>query len=161
MIVISDTSCIGYLIIIDKLSLLKDNFSKIIIPETVHKEILQLSSKYNLREYLHSNWINVNRITNKKLFNELLQKVDEGESEAIVLSQEIHADLLLIDERKGTEIARSLGIKTIGLLGVLLLAKERKIIPLVQPILEELTKNIIFRINKILYKNILQEANEL
>ena len=53
MIVISDTSCIGYLIIIDKLFLLKDNFSEIIIPQTVHKEILQLSSQYDLSEYLH------------------------------------------------------------------------------------------------------------
>ena len=161
MIVISDPSCIGYLIIIDKLSLLRDNFSKIIIPQTVHEEILQLSSQYNLREYLHSNWITVNTIINNKLFNELLQKVDEGESEAIVLSQEIYADLLLINEQKGTELARSLGIKTIGLPGVLLLAKERKIIPPVQRISEELTRNTTFRINKILYNNILQEANEL
>ena len=94
------------------------------------------------------------------MFNELLKKVDEGESEAIVLSQEAHADLLLIDERKGTEIARSLGIKTIGLLGVLLLSKENNIIPFVQPVLEELTTHTTFRINKTLYTNILQQANE-
>ncbi len=126
MIVISDTSCIGYLIIIDKLFLLKDNFSKIIIPQIVHKEILQFSKQCDLSEYLHSDWISVNGITNNKLFTELLKKIDEGESEAIVLSQELHAVLLLIDEQKGTEIARSFGIKTIGLLGVLLLAKEKR-----------------------------------
>jgi predicted nucleic acid-binding protein len=160
MIVISDTSCIKYLIIIDKLFLLKDNFFEIIIPQTVHKEILQLSSPYDLSEYLHANWITVKSISNNKLFNELLKKVDEGESEAIVLSQEAHADLLLIDERKGTEIARSLGIKTIGLLGVLLLSKEKNIIPFVQPVLEELTTHTTFRINKTLYTNILQQANE-
>ncbi len=37
MIVVRDTSCIGYLIIIDKLFLLKENFSKIIVPQIVHK----------------------------------------------------------------------------------------------------------------------------
>ena len=145
MIVISDTSCIGYLIIIDKIFLLRDNFSKIFIPQIVHKEILQLSEKYDLSKYLHSDWISINTIKNTNLYNELLKKVDEGESEAIVLSQEIHADLLLIDERKGTEIARSFGIRTIGLLGVLLLSKQKKLIPLVQPILDELIANTTFR----------------
>lgn len=161
MIVISDTSCIGYLIIIDRLFLLKDNFFEIVIPQTVHKEVLQLSEKYDLSKYLHSDWISISTIKNNNLYNELLKIVDEGESEAIVLSQEIHADLLLIDERKGTEIARSLGIRTIGLLGVLLLSKQKKIIPLVQPILDELITNTTFRITEILYTNVLKQANEL
>ncbi len=161
MIVVSDTSCIGYLIIIDRLFLLKDNFSEIVIPQTVHKEVLQLSEKYDLSRYLHSDWISIETIKNNKLYNELLKVVDEGESEAIVLSQEIHADLLLIDERKGTEIARSFGIRTIGLLGVLLLSKQKKLIPLVQPILDELIANTTFRITKILYTNVLKQAHEL
>ena len=161
MIVISDTSCIGYLIIIDKLILLKENFSKIIVPEIVHKEILQLSSKYDVNRYLKAEWITSRPITNNRLYKELLSQVDEGESEAIVLSQEIHADLLLIDERKGTEVARSFGIRTIGLLGVLLLSKQKKLIPLVQPILHELIANTTFRITKILYTNVLKQANEL
>jgi len=161
MIVISDTSCIGYLIIIDKLFLLKENFSKIIVPQAVHKEILQLSEEYDLSKYLNSEWITSIAITNNRLYNELLKQVDEGESEAIVLSKEINADLLLIDERKGTILARSLGIKTIRLLGVLLLSKTKKIIPLVQPILDELIANATFRIDKILYTNVLKQANEL
>ena len=161
MIVISDTSCLGYLIIIDKLILLKENFSKIIVPEIVHKEILQLSSKYDVNRYLKAEWITSRPITNNRLYKELLSQVDEGESEAIVLSQEIHADLLLIDERKGTEVARSFGIRTIGLLGVLLLSKQKKLIPLVQPILHELISNTTFRITKILYTNVLKQANEL
>ncbi|HXS56274.1 MAG TPA: DUF3368 domain-containing protein [Hanamia sp.] len=140
---------------------MKDNFSDIIIPQIVHNEILQLSEKYDLSKYLHSDWITINAIKNNKLFNQLLKKVDEGESEAIVLSQEIHADLLLIDERKGTELARSFGISTIGLLGVLLLSKEQKIIPRVQPILDELIANTTFRITKTLYTNVLKQANEL
>jgi hypothetical protein len=160
MIVISDTSCIGYLIIIDQLLLLKENFSEIIIPQIVHKEILQLSPKYDLNKYLHAGWIISRPIKNKKLYEEFLSRVDEGESEAIVLAKEIQADLLLIDERKGTSLARSLNIKTIGLLGVLLLSKEKKIIPFVKPILDQLIAKTTFRIDKFLYEHVLKQANE-
>ncbi|MEO8861871.1 MAG: DUF3368 domain-containing protein [Ginsengibacter sp.] len=160
MIVISDTSCIGYLIIIDKLFLLQNNFSEVTVPDAVHKEILQLSG-YNLSKYLSADWISFRQITNLQLYKDLLKEVDEGESEAIVLAKEISADLLLIDERKGTLIARSLGIKTIGLLGVLLLSKDKNIIPFVQPVLDELIATTTFRIDKNLYTNVLKQANEI
>ena len=160
MIVISDTSCIGYLIIIDKLFLLQNNFSEVTVPDAVHKEILQLSG-YNLSKYLSADWISFRQITNLQLYNDLLKEVDEGESEAIVLAKEISADLLLIDERKGTLIARSLGIKTIGLLGVLLLSKDKNIIPFVKPVLDELIATTTFRIDKNLYTNVLKQANEI
>lgn len=160
MIVVSDTSCIGYLIIIDKLNLLKENFSEVVVPNAVHQEILQLSVAYDLKQYLKADYIISKSITNHKLYYELLTRLDTSESEAIVLSPEIQADLLLIDKRKGTLFARSLGLKTIGLIGVLLLSKERKLIPSVKPVFDQLITNTSFRITKILYSNILKQANE-
>ncbi|HEV2833225.1 MAG TPA: hypothetical protein VGW31_14680 [Hanamia sp.] len=160
MIVISDTSCFGYFIIIDTLFLLKDNFSKIIIPQKVHNEILQRSPKYHLHKFFDSGGININTIVNNKLYHELLKQVDEREAEAIVLSHEMSADLL-IDERKGTLPARLFGIKTVGLPGVSLLSGEKKIIPIVKRFLDELISNTTFRINNILYQNVLKQANEL
>lgn len=50
--------------------------------------------------------------------------LDPGETEAIALAVEIGADLLLIDERKGRREAKLLGLRTTGLLGVLLEAKK-------------------------------------
>ncbi len=160
MIVISDTSCIGYLIIIDKLSLLRQNFTNIIIPLSVHKEVLPLSAKYDLTKYLNANWISIKEITNYELYKNLLKEVDEGESEAMVLSKELSADLLLIDERKGTLIARSMGINTIGLIGVLLLSKKKKLIKNIKSLLDELIANTTFRIDKNIYNNVLKAANE-
>jgi len=55
--------------------------------------------------------------------------VDEGEAEAIELAKELHADLLLIDERKGRRLAVAEGVSVIGLLGVVVLAKRRGLIP--------------------------------
>ena len=59
MIVVSDTSCIGYLLMIDSLRFLKDNFNQIIIPEAVRSELLNLSSKYNVKRFLDERWVEV------------------------------------------------------------------------------------------------------
>ena len=111
-----------------------------------------------MNKYLNADWIKRRSIKNIQLQQQLLTTVDEGESEAIVLAKEIHADLLMIDERKGTSLPRSLGIKTIELL--LLLSKEKKIVPFVRPILDQLILRTTFRIDKTLYENVLKQANE-
>jgi hypothetical protein len=160
MIVVSDTSCIGYLLMIDNLRLLKDNFNQIIIPEAVRLELLNLSSKYNVKRFLDERWVEVMSIHQSILFDQLSKQLDERESEAIVLCKDLNADLLLIDERKGTSIARSLGINTIGILGVLLLSKRKGIISSVHPVLNKLISETTFRISKELHKKFLQQANE-
>jgi predicted nucleic acid-binding protein len=43
----------------------------------------------------------------------------------------------------------------------LLLSKEKKIIPVVKPILDELIANTTFRIDTILYTKVMKQANEL
>ena len=53
-----------------------------------------------------------------------------GELEALALAEELHADLVLIDEDKGRQIARSLGLRVTGTLGVLDIAAERRLIDL-------------------------------
>ena len=53
-----------------------------------------------------------------------------------------------------------MGIKTIGLLGVLLLSKRKKLIKDVKSFLDELIVNTTFRIDKKIYDNVLKEANE-
>ena len=53
-----------------------------------------------------------------------------GEREAIVLSLELHADLLLMDDKKARRIAKEHGIRVAGTLGMLKIAHDRGLIGL-------------------------------
>lgn len=58
------------------------------------------------------------------------EKLGGGESAAIALAIEIKAEAILIDERDGTRIANRLGMATVGTLGILSLAAEKKLLSL-------------------------------
>lgn len=89
----------------------------------------------------------------------LQQELDAGESEAIAISLEIDAELLLMDERIGRETADYLGLHYIGLIGVLIEAKHKKLISRIKPYLDALRK-AGFRISNELYARVLQDEGE-
>ena len=82
------------------------------------------------------------------------------EVEAIILALELNADILLIDERKGRELAVSYNLKVTGLLGVLLQAKNQGQITAVKSLTDRLIQEAKFRINNQLYQSFLQLAGE-
>ena len=53
--------------------------------------------------------------------------LDQGESEAIILSDTCHADLLLMDEIKGRQVAKQMGLRLMGTVGMLRVAYEEKL----------------------------------
>lgn len=64
-------------------------------------------------------------MNNKSLVNQLKIELDKGESEAIALDIELKANRLIIDERLGRKIATQSGLSIIGVLGILIAAKQR------------------------------------
>jgi predicted nucleic acid-binding protein len=53
-----------------------------------------------------------------------MEKLDAGEEDAIAPAVELHADLILMDDRDGVLVARSKGFRVAGTLGVLSMAAE-------------------------------------
>ena len=131
MIVIADTSPIISLLKINRLDLLSELFGSIFIPEAVYNELTQ-NEKYHIEAELiiHSNFIENKQVSDVQSVS-ILQNVvllDNGESEAIILFNELNAQLLLIDERRGREIAEKLNIPISGTFGILLKAFEKNLL---------------------------------
>lgn len=101
-------------------------------------------------------WIKVKEVHNKIQQNALTLILDEGEASSIALSLETGNSLLIIDEKKGRRIARELGLKIIGTLGVILRAKEMGLIDSIENLLEKL-ENADFRISPNLKAKILSK----
>ncbi|MEA2008914.1 MAG: DUF3368 domain-containing protein, partial [Chloroflexota bacterium] len=78
----------------------------------------------------------------------------------IALALETDADLLIMDERLGREVAHHFGIKYIGVIGVLVVAKQRGFIEAIKIKLDQLRDVAGFRVSKKLYTRILQEGGE-
>ncbi len=75
---------------------------------------------------------------------DLLSDLDRGEAEAIVLAQDLNAELLIMDERLARRHAQRLGLTLTGVLGVLLKAKQQGLVPLVKPLIEQLRQGGIW-----------------
>jgi len=111
----------------NELFLLKSLFNKIFVPKAVYDEILNIPKNLTkegkiLEEEIKNKWIIVKEVKRLK-FPEL--NLGKGENEAINMCLEVNDPLLLIDEKKGRNIAKSLKIDILGTLGILTLAKKR------------------------------------
>jgi hypothetical protein len=74
--------------------------------------------------------------TEQNVVTALLSELDHGEAETIALAAEVHADLVLLDERMARRVAVRFGLKFVGLLGVLMEAKAKGLIPAVRPVVD-------------------------
>lgn len=160
MIIVSDTSIITNLISIQHLFLLVNLYQTVIIPQAVFQELLVLGD--SISNQLSQPWINVQAVVDQSTIAELQSRarLDRGESEAILLAQQLNADLLLIDERRGRAEAQRLGIRITGLLGILIEAKGKALIPAVKPLMDQLIAESSFRVSPALYNLILKIAQE-
>jgi len=161
MSVVSNASPLINLARIGKLDLLRQLYGELFIPEAVWQEVVTDGvGQPGAAEVKTATWIKVQSVTNTLLVRALRQELDAGEAEAIVLALEMESELLLMDERLGREVARHLGLRYIGLIGVLIEAKHKGVLSAVRHHLDELRDVAGFRIRDALYVRVLQDEGE-
>lgn len=156
--VVSNATPIISLAVIDRLALLEDIFKKIYIAEAVYDEIT--AARYPGYKELNSSFFEVKRINDRESLDFLLNDLDLGEAESILLASEIKADALIMDERSGYQIAQKKGLFVIGTLTVLLMAKKRGMIEEVKPMLDQMIQKGRWY-SKYVYNYFLESIGEL
>jgi len=153
VIVVSDTSPLSALITIGRADLLVTLFGKVYMPPAVEFELRQFHA--SLPPFLILQCVaHPSRVT------PLRQRLDQGEAEAIVLAQELQAGYLLMDEIAGRDVAQQAGLHVVGLLGVLIQAKQKALLPSIQAVLMDLEAGTTFYIGADLKARVLREAGE-
>ena len=160
-LVISNTSPVINLAAVGQLDLLRHLYGKIVIPQAVYSEIVIVGTgQPGAVEVETLDWIETRQVRNRTVVTALQLELDEGEAAAIALAAELKADLILLDERKGRLVASYLGLKFVGLLGVLIEAKHKGLILAIKPIMDDLIRKAGFWISQKLYEHVLQTAGE-
>jgi predicted nucleic acid-binding protein len=143
-LVVADTSPLNYLVMIGQVEILPALFERIFVPQTVQNELRHNEAPESVRRWIAAppSWLEIVPAEHGNGDPELL-RLDEGERAAILFATQIGADLLLIDDRDGVNVARSRGFAVTGTLGILDLAATRGLIRLNEAV--EQLKNTSFR----------------
>jgi predicted nucleic acid-binding protein len=153
MLVVSDASPLTALMQIGRAELLSALFGTVLIPPAVEVELTRFHAEL-------PGFITVMAVHNQNSVDILEAALDPGEAEAIVLAEESQADYLLMDEKLGRRAAEERGLKVVGLLGVLLIAKKAGHVPSVAPLMDELQTKAGFFVSDAVKHMILQAAGE-
>jgi predicted nucleic acid-binding protein len=130
MIIVSNTSPINYLILIGHINLLPELFEQIVIPQAVYSELSDVLAPLSVQDWIASppDWLKIQPVSQPS--DAIVDLLDPGEGEAILLAQELKADLLLLDDRAARRAATERGLPITGILGILERAAIMQIIDL-------------------------------
>ena len=151
--VVSDTTAITSLLKIGEAELLRTLFKEVVIPQAVQVELLSYHA-------VLPTWLVAQTVSADETLWNLLTPLDPGEAEAIALAKLNGADLLIIDEKRGRALAEQLGLRCIGLAGVLLLAKQHRLIDSLEKMLSRLENRANFYLAAPVKRKLLVMAGE-
>lgn len=128
-VVVADTGPLYYLVLIREIDVLPKLFGGVAVPEAVAGELRHMRAPTAVRAWAATPppWLAVHTDPAE---SPPLPPLDPGERAAIALALALGAELLLVDDRAGTAAARRQGFETVGTIGVLTLAAQRRLIDL-------------------------------
>ena len=159
-LVIADTGPLNYLILIGHIGLLPVLFEKVVLPTTVQSELASRKAPPFVRDWVANlpAWVEVREAPLSQAEDASLKGIDAGEKAAIQLAVSLHADLLLMDDRKGVNAAQRKGLRVTGTLGILDLAAQRGLAEFAQAV--EQLRQTNFRVPQTLLDALLEKHKE-
>ena len=132
--IVADSGPIIVFARIGRLDLLRQVVGELIIPDAVYDEVVVKGrSRPGAAEVEHGSWVQRRTVTDRAAVTQLRALLHPGEREAIVLAQELKAQLL-IDEMRGRTIAAERGLEYFGTLRLLAEAKRLGFIDKAKPL---------------------------
>jgi uncharacterized protein len=137
-VVIADTGPIITLGIVDGIDIIKNVLGNFYIPVAVWEELKNYNNPDFDKKILTQLEDKVKSVKGK---NYLISMMDYGESEAVLLYQELKADYFLVDDQRARNIAESMDINCIGSVGLLLRAKSKGYLQSLRPVFSKWIHN--------------------
>lgn len=162
MIVVSNSSPLIGLSAINLLDLLSSLYETVHIPQAVYEEVVVTGKgRPGSNEVAAATWIKRHTVTDRPAVIQLMntRRLQVGESEAMILAKELKATRIILDDGSARRYAREQNLPIIGTWGVLLLAKDKKLIHSVRMPMDGLVAAGLY-IDPLLYRAILQSAGE-
>ncbi len=153
---VCDTSPLNFLVMIGEVDILPSLFDEIFAPQAVADELSHPKAPGVVRDWISASpeWLKIRTVERRE--DPRLRLLHLGEKEAILLVQDLPADWLIVDEITARRVARSLGLRVTGLLGLLSKAAERGLVELPEAI--ERLRKTHFRVADQLLKQILNQS---
>ncbi len=144
---------------IAQVHLLKSIYEEVYLPDEVFRETVTNGKNAIIGDSIRNYGFRVKSVSNIFTVNILSEIVDRGEAEVIVLAGEIGASTVIIDEIRARRIAEKQNLDVIGSIGILLIAKKRKLIPSLSECITQMQQQNIYISDK-LKTEVLKEAGE-
>ncbi len=161
MIVVCNTSPLTNLAAIGRFELLRDLDREVHVADGVWHELNAGGQPHpGSEEVANAQWVRRHTVQGRELVTALLRDLDQGEAETIALALEIGADLVLIDEREGRRHGQRHGLRTLGVVGMLIEAKAGGLIARVRPELVALRESAGFYLTEAVLREGLRLAGE-
>lgn len=161
MLVVSDTSVLLNLCRVSAEGLLRELFQEVWIPPAVVEEFSHLAgSRPRFQGLALPGWVRIAPAVRVAAEVRACPDLDAGETEALSLALEMHADAVLMDEAAGRRAASVLKVAVVGVAGILLRAREQGLIPAVRPVLERLREEAGFWMHPGFEAEVLRLAGE-
>lgn len=112
MIVVSNTSPPNYLVLVQAVHVLPELFGRVVVPQAVASELSNPTAPEPVRSWIATppDWVDIRA----SAASDASIQLHPGEREALSLTRELHADLILVDDLAARRVARRLGLAVTG-----------------------------------------------